>query len=109
MSIRKKITFSMTVIILVSITLTSLFTFLKASSSMQAQTKSEMIDLVDTSSGIISLMLEKEKVAPKYLASATAIINLLSNPEDVLLRINSTELLNKHISDTQNLEHCFCR
>ncbi len=107
MSIRKKITFSMTIIILVSITLTSLFTFVKASSSMKAQSKAEMIDLVNTSSGIISLMIEKEQLSPKYLASATQIINLLSNPEDVLSRINSTELLNKYISDTQNLEHVF--
>ncbi|QNU66844.1 methyl-accepting chemotaxis protein [Ruminiclostridium herbifermentans] len=107
MSIRKKITISMTVIILVSITLTSFFSFFKTSSSMQAQTKSEMIDLVDTSSGIISLIIEKEQLSPKYLASSKEIIDLLANPEDIMLRMKSTELLNKYISDTKNLEHVF--
>ncbi len=107
MSIRKKITISMTVIILISMTLTSLFTYLRSSSTMEAQTKSEMIDLVKTSSGIISLMIEKEQLSPKYLASSKEIIDLLANPDDIMLRMKSTELLNKYISDTKNLEHVF--
>lgn len=107
MSIRKKITLSMTVIILISMTLASLFTYLKTSSSMEAQTKSEMIDLVNTSSGIISLMIEKEQLSPKSIASSKEIVDLLANPEDIMLRIKSTALLNSYISDTKNLEHAF--
>ena len=107
MSIRKKITISMTVIILISMTLTILFTYLRSSSTMEAQTKSEMIDLVKTSSGIISLMTEKEQLSPKYLASSKEVIDLLENPEDIMLRMKSTELLNKYISGTKNLEHVF--
>jgi methyl-accepting chemotaxis protein len=87
--------------------LTSFFTFLKASSAMETQTKSEMIDLVMTSSGVISLMIDKEQLSPKYLALSKEIIDMLANPEDVMLKTKASELLNKYISDTQNLEHVF--
>ncbi len=107
MSIRKKITISMTVIILISMTLTSLFTYLRSSSLMGAQTKSEMTDLVKTSSGIISLIIEKEQLSPKHLASSREIIDMLANPEDMELRNKSTQLLNKYISENENLEHVF--
>lgn len=107
MSIRKKITISMTVIILIAMTLTSLFTFLQTSFSMEAQTKSEMIDLVTTSRGIISLMIEKEQLSPKSLASSKEIIDLLANPEDIMLKMKATALLNSYFSDTKNLEHVF--
>ncbi len=107
MSIRKKITISMAIIIFISILLSSLVSYFQIRLTMNNQTKSEMIDLVSSSSGIISLMIEKEQLSPKYLASSKEIIDLLANPEDVILKMKANESLNNYIATTDNLEHVF--
>ena len=66
-----------------------------------------MTELVTTSNGIISLMIEKEQLSPKGLASSKEIIDLLANPDDIMLRMKATAVLNSYISDTKNLEHVF--
>lgn len=107
MSIRRKISITMTVIVIMAIAATSAFTYFKSSTIIEAQSKTDFIDLVKTSGGIISGMIEKEQLSPKYLASREEIIDMLANPEDIIAQTKSTELLNKYISDIKNVEHVF--
>ncbi len=113
MTIKKKLPVMIGLIIIVSMALTGILTYLKSSDIILEQSKGEMLNVNKRTIDIISVMIEKELAETSVLSHKESIQNLAkisqnNNEEEyknASLKVN--EELDEYVKELGDLEHAF--
>lgn len=107
MDIRKKITLTIIILLVLSIVATGYFAHDKADSIIETEVKKSAVEMVASESRIISSLLENEALKPDYLTSEGAVLNLLDNPGDPDAMDLVNQMLTSYVSDKDNIDGIF--
>jgi methyl-accepting chemotaxis protein len=105
LNIRKKVTSTIIVLIVLSIAASSIFIYLESSRVLTTQISSSMLSVIKSEEGSITTAIERDKALAKYLSANKEISDFLASPNDTS-RDNSIKVLNG-IMDKNRYEHIF--
>lgn len=107
MSISKKVSFTIVVLIVISVFATGLLSYLKSSQIIIEQTKEAALDLAVSENRTISNLILNQKNLPKFLSTNKEVMELLDNPTLQTKVTSVNELLAQYALDKPNLDGIF--
>ena len=116
MSIRKKIPFLIAILIITSMVTTSIFTYIKSSSIIFAQSKAEMMSVNKRAIETISVMIEKQQAHVQAICNTKQIMEIMKlkdKPDPISIEqykkvVNeNNEKFSQYLSNNKDIERVF--
>lgn len=107
MNIRKKLTFVITILIVIAIIVIEGVTYLKSSEIIMDQVEKSALELVEVEKKLILESIEKEELLPDHLTSNEYVLDLLLNPGDETKTEKVCSILNEYTSNKEGMEGIF--
>lgn len=107
MNIRKKLTFVITILIVITIIAVGSITYLKSNDIIMNQVERSALELVEVENRLISESIEKEELLPDYLTSNEYVLDLLLNPGDEAKTDKVCNILDEYASNKEGMEGVF--